>query len=71
MLTPGKNFRLKNTTKAMMASITDDTARGEFKRAMIQAQLQSEIMPPRDKKPAGGLGNSRGSSRSAPTDAAQ
>lgn len=42
-LNPGKTFVLSKTTKRMMTSITDKERRLEFKRAMIQAQLASEI----------------------------
>jgi hypothetical protein len=57
---PGKTFNLKKTTKAMLASITDPVKRNEWKRAMIQAQLASEIVvkrEPRDNKRPQGTAN--------------
>jgi hypothetical protein len=60
MLKPGKTFKLKSTTKTMLASITDPQKRSEWKRAMIDAQLCSEIViktPTRDKNaPRGNSG---------------
>jgi len=52
MLKPGKTFKLSKPTKTMLASITDPQKRNEWKRAMIDAQLCSEIVvksAPRDK----------------------
>jgi len=58
MLKPGKTFKLSKPTKTMLASITDRQKRSEWKRAMIDAQLCSEIViktPQRDKNaPRGG-----------------
>ncbi len=58
MLKPGKTFKLSKPTKTMLASITDHQKRSEWKRAMIDAQLCSEIViktPQRDKNaPRGG-----------------
>ena len=55
---PGKTFKLSKPTKTMLASITDPVKRSEWKRAMIDAQLCSEIViktPQRDKNaPRGG-----------------
>lgn len=44
MMIPDKNFKLKRSTKVAMAlgAFKDAHARGEFKRAMIQAQLAEE-----------------------------
>jgi hypothetical protein len=53
---PTKNFRLRRETKAMMATILDPHKRGEFKRAMIQAQLHSEERPAPSKR-GGGRGD--------------
>jgi hypothetical protein len=53
MLKPGKTFKLSKPTKTMLASITDPVKRNEWKRAMIDAQLCSEIVvksAPRDNK---------------------
>jgi hypothetical protein len=52
MMKPGKTFKLRKPTKTMLASITDPVKRNEWKRAMIDAQLCSEIViktAPRDK----------------------
>jgi hypothetical protein len=42
---PGKTFNLSKRTKTMMASIVNTEERNAFKRAMIQAQLASEVVP--------------------------
>jgi hypothetical protein len=52
MLKPSKTFNLNKQTKRFMCTIVDPVKRNEFKRAMIQAQLASEIVvksAPRDK----------------------
>ena len=41
---PGKTFNLSKQTKRFMATIVDPVARHEYKRAMIQAQLASEVV---------------------------
>jgi len=60
MLKPGKTFKLSKPTKTMLASIVDPQKRSEWKRAMIDAQLCSEIViktPTRDKNaPRGNSG---------------
>jgi hypothetical protein len=59
MLKPGKTFKLSKPTKTMLASITDPQKRSEWKRAMIDAQLCSEIViktPQRDKNAPRGAG---------------
>jgi hypothetical protein len=40
-MTPDKNFKMKPSTKAMLAlgKFSDSHARGQWKRAMIDAQL--------------------------------
>ena len=57
---PTKTFKLRKTTKTMLASIVDPVQRSEWKRAMIDAQLCSEIVikaPQRDKNsPRGNSG---------------
>jgi hypothetical protein len=56
---PGKTFNLKKTTKTMLASIADPQKRSEWKRAMIDAQLCSEVViktPSRDKNAPRGNG---------------
>ena len=45
---PGKTFKLRKPTKTMLASITDPVKRNEWKRAMIQAQLASEVVVKRE-----------------------
>ena len=37
-----KNFRLSKETKRFMATIIDPIKRGQFKNAMIEAQLAAE-----------------------------
>jgi hypothetical protein len=58
---PTKTFKLRKTTKTMLASIVDPVQRNAWKRAMIDAQLCSEIViktPSRDKNsPRGGGAN--------------
>jgi len=69
MLKPGKTFNLDKQTKRILATIADPHIRSEFKRAMIQAQLQSEIVIKREpRKPGqgGGSGKNYGSAYVAP-----
>jgi hypothetical protein len=42
---PGKTFKLSKQTKRFMCSILDPVERHAYKRAMIQAQLASEVAP--------------------------
>jgi hypothetical protein len=44
MLKPSKTFKLSKQTKRFMATFVNAEARNAFKRAMIDAQLQSEIV---------------------------
>jgi len=57
---PTKTFKLKKTTKTLLASIVDPVQRNAWKRAMIDAQLCSEVViktPSRDKNaPRGASG---------------
>jgi len=57
---PTKTFKLKKTTKTLLASIVDPGQRNAWKRAMIDAQLCSEVViktPSRDKNaPRGASG---------------
>ncbi len=46
-------FKMKRTTKYQLAMITDTHQRGEFKRAMIQAQLASAVRV-KEKRPKTG-----------------
>jgi len=45
---PGKTFRMNSTTKALLSTIVDPVARNSFKRAMIDAQLCSEVVIKRE-----------------------
>jgi len=56
---PTKTFKLKKTTKTMLASIVDPIQRNAWKRAMIDAQLCSEVViktPSRDRNSPRGNG---------------
>ena len=69
MLKPNKTFKMSKQTKRFMATIVDPQARGEFKRAMIQAQLASEVVVKREpRKPGqgGGSGQNHGGAYVAP-----
>lgn len=46
---PTKTFKLSKTTKRLMATITSATDRGDFKRAMIEAQLLSQVVIKKEK----------------------
>ena len=46
-------FKMKRTTKYQLATFTDSHKRGEFKRAMIQAQLASAVRV-KEKRPKSG-----------------
>lgn len=43
-------FKLKKETKRMLAQIGNPAERGEFKRMMIEAQLQSMIRPKKERR---------------------
>lgn len=43
MLKPTANFKFKRSFKYLLSTIPDAQERGVFRRALIQAQLQSEI----------------------------
>jgi hypothetical protein len=67
---PGKTFVLSKQTKRMMCSIVDPVARHEFKRAMIQAQLASEVVvkaAPRDRNAQRGSGYNTTSTSATPS----
>ena len=70
MLKPGKTFNLSKQSKRFMATIVDPHQRGEYKRAMIQAQLASEQLPPKREKTndrrSGGSGQNHGGAYVAP-----
>jgi hypothetical protein len=45
-----KSFRLSKQAKRLCATIVDAHARGEFRRAMIQAELQGSEAPARKER---------------------
>lgn len=47
---PTKNFKMTSKTKTFLASISNKEERNSFKRAMIDAQLCSEIVPQKQDK---------------------
>jgi hypothetical protein len=47
---PGKTFNLSKQTKRFMATFVNAEDRNAFKRAMIQAQLASEIVIKTEKR---------------------
>ncbi len=51
MLKPGPNYRMSSLTKASLAlsKFKDAHARGQWKRAMVQAELAAAIQPKREK----------------------
>ncbi len=48
---PGPNYRMSKTLKASLAlsSFQDPHKKGQWKRAMIDAELHSQIKPVRDR----------------------
>lgn len=42
---PNANYRMSSMTKTALATITDPHKRGEWKRSMIQAELQAAVQP--------------------------
>ena len=52
MLRPTANFKMEKQNKRFLATIIDPHKRGEIKRSMIQAQLQSQVQyrPSKGKK---------------------
>ncbi len=51
---PTKSFRLSKSAKRLCASILDPHARGEFRRAMIQAELVAAEAPRRESRDSKG-----------------
>lgn len=53
MLKPTANFKLDRQVKRFMATFVNDQERGEYKRAMIQAQLEAErvVVSKKQRKP--------------------
>ena len=49
MMKPNDNFKLTKQSKRLMATIVNKDSRDAFKSNMIQAQLQSEIKPVKEK----------------------
>lgn len=49
-LKPNKNFKMDKSVKTFMSLISDKTERDTFRRAMIDAQLVSEIVPQKQEK---------------------
>jgi hypothetical protein len=45
MLKPNASFKLDKQTKRLMATMLDKHQRGQYKKTMIEAQLQSLITP--------------------------
>ena len=44
MLTPTKTYKMSKQTKRFMCTIINPIERGEYKRAMIQAELASQVV---------------------------
>jgi len=60
MMKPGKTFNLSKQTKRFMATFVNAEERNAYKRAMIEAQLCSEVVvktPSRDKNTPRGTSN--------------
>jgi hypothetical protein len=59
MLKPTKNYKMSKTLKASLAlsSFQDPHKKGQWKRAMIDAELAAAIQPKREKRPSGPQGN--------------
>ena len=51
----GPNYRMSSLTKASLAlsGVLDPHKRGEWKRAMIDAELCAAVVPKREKRPQG------------------
>jgi hypothetical protein len=59
IMKPGPNYRMSSLTKASLAlsKFQDPHKRGEWKRAMIDAELCAAVQPKREKRPSGPQGN--------------
>jgi hypothetical protein len=44
-------FKMKKETKRMLAQVSDPHERGQLRRAMITAQIQSMIRPKKERRP--------------------
>ena len=59
---PGPNYRMSSSLKASLAlskTFQDPHAKGQWKRAMIDAELCAAIQPKREKRPSGPQGNTQ------------
>ena len=56
---PGPNYKMSSLTKMSLASgaFKDAHARGQWKRAMIDAELSAAVQPRREKRPTGTSGD--------------
>jgi hypothetical protein len=50
MMKPTAAFKMKRSNKYLLARELDPHVRGAFRRALIQAQLQSEVRPREKRK---------------------
>ena len=50
MLKPTANYRMKKSSKMLLANFVDKTKRNELKRMIIQADLVAAVRPKEDKK---------------------
>ena len=68
---PGPNYRMSSVTKMSLATIADPVRRGEWRRAMIQAELAAAVQPkrePRDNKgPKGNMSYTSSSNAATPS----
>ena len=53
---PTSNYRMSKATKTMLAGIIDPQLRGDVKRAMVQADLQSMQGAPRGRDKSSNAG---------------
>ncbi len=53
MLKPNANFRMSKQSKRFLATIVDPHKRGEWKRAMIDAELCAAVQPKREPRKKG------------------
>ena len=45
---PGPNYKMSSLTKMSLATIVDPHARGQWRRAMIDAELTAAVAPKRE-----------------------
>lgn len=53
MLKPTANYKMSKRNKTFLASILDPHKRGEIRRSIVQADLYSQVVVKREKKPRG------------------